>query len=76
MIEELDVVVLAEDLPEHGLKAGDLGTVVLVHGAYEGYEVEFVALDGSTIAVVSVFPSQIRAIEEGEIAHVRRIKSA
>lgn len=76
MIEELEVVVLTEDLPEHGLKAGDIGTAVLVHGFYEGYEVEFVALDGNTIAVVSVCPSQIRAIEEGETAHIRRIKSA
>ena len=33
MIRELDTVVLTEDLPEHGLKLGDLGTVVLIHTA-------------------------------------------
>jgi Domain of unknown function (DUF4926) len=32
MIKELDTIVLAEDIPEHGLKRGDLGTVVLLHG--------------------------------------------
>jgi len=31
MIRELDSVVLAYDLSEHGLKPGDVGTVVLVH---------------------------------------------
>ena len=31
MIRELDNVVLTVDLPEHGLKKGDVGTVVLVH---------------------------------------------
>jgi len=30
MIKELDSVVLTTDLPEHGLSAGDIGTVVLV----------------------------------------------
>jgi hypothetical protein len=31
MIEELASVVLTTDLPERGLQAGDIGTVVLVH---------------------------------------------
>jgi len=30
MIKELDSVVLTTDLPEHGLKQGDIGTIVLV----------------------------------------------
>jgi len=47
MIAELDRVILAEDLPEYGLKAGDIGTVVLIHGEGEGYEVEFTTLDGA-----------------------------
>lgn len=54
MIHELDSVVLTGDLPEHGLRAGDVGTVVLVHREGEGFEVEFVALDGETIAVISL----------------------
>ena len=31
MIRELDVVVLNTDLPGHGLKRGDVGTVVHVY---------------------------------------------
>ena len=32
MLRETDVVVLAVDVPEYGLKRGDVGTVVMVHG--------------------------------------------
>ena len=59
MLKELDTIVLTSDLPEFGLRAGDLGTVVLVH-KQEGYEVEFVTLDGETVAVVSLTPEQVR----------------
>ena len=62
MIQELDSVVLTIDLPEYGLERGDIGVVVLVHRNDAGYEVEFVTLDGETVAVVSLFPSQVRPI--------------
>lgn len=72
MIKELDTVVLTEDLPEHGLVRGDLGTVVLMH-AGKGYEVEFVTLDGETLAVVSLFPNQVRPVARREIAQARAV---
>jgi hypothetical protein len=75
MIKELDTIVLAEDIPEHGLKRGDLGTVVLLHGD-RGYEVEFVSLDGETLAVVSLTPSQIRPVGPREIAQARPLRTA
>lgn len=71
MITELDRVVLTTDLPEHRLKAGDIGTVVLVHRENRGYEVEFVTLDGETVAVVSLFPAQLRSVGRREIAQAR-----
>ncbi len=72
MIRELDTVVLTVDLPEHRLRKGDIGTVVLVHGE-RGYELEFVALDGETLAVASLDRSQVRPIGKGEIAHARQV---
>ena len=75
MIKELDNVVLNADLPEHGLERGDIGTVVLIHGDGKGYEVEFVSLDGETMAVVSLLPSQVRPIGRREIAHSRTMES-
>ena len=38
-IDELDAVVLTQDMPEQGLEHGDVGTVVLVHGEREAFEV-------------------------------------
>ena len=73
MIEELESVVLTVDLPEYGLERGDIGTIVLVHRDGEGYEVEFVALDGETVAVVSLFASQVRPVARREVAHARRV---
>lgn len=71
MIQELDSVVLTENLPEHGLVKGDIGTVVMVHRGGEGYEVEFVTLNGKTMAVATLLASQVRPIASGEIAHAR-----
>lgn len=75
MLKELDTIVLAVDLPEHGLSRGDLGTVVLVHKD-KGYEVEFMTLDGETLAVVSLFANQVRPVGHREIAHARAVSLA
>ena len=75
MIDELDEVVLTCDLPDHGLTAGDIGTVVLMHDEGKGYEVEFMTLDGETIAVATLRAEQVRAVQHDEIAHVRSITS-
>jgi hypothetical protein len=74
MIKELDTIVLTEDLAEHGLKCGDVGTVVLMHGT-TGYEVEFVSLKGETLAVVSLAESQVRPLGEREIAQARAVET-
>jgi hypothetical protein len=71
MITELDQVILTTDLPEYGLQIGDIGTVVFVHQEGSGYEVEFVTLVGKTVAIVSLFSSQVRAIGDREIAQAR-----
>jgi hypothetical protein len=72
MLRERDIAVLVVDLPEFGLKAGDVGTVVVVHGG-DGYEVEFVTLDGETVAVTSLTRAQIRRIARREVPHARAI---
>jgi hypothetical protein len=74
MIQEWDVVALTVDVPEHGLIGGDVGTVVLAHGSEE-YEVEFMTLQGETIAVVSLVSDQVRLIGQRDIAHARPMSS-
>ena len=73
MLKELGDGILACDLPEHGLSAGDIGTVVLVHRNAAGYEVEFTSLDGDTIAVVTLMANQVRPVQAGAIAHMREM---
>jgi hypothetical protein len=75
-MRELESVVLTTDLAEHGLEQGDIGTIVLIHRGGKGYEVEFVALDGETVAVASVLASQVRAVVRREIAHARPVTEA
>jgi hypothetical protein len=58
MIDELKTVILTAGLPEYGLKADDLGVAVLVH-RHGGNEVEFMTLDGETVAVVSLSPDSV-----------------
>jgi hypothetical protein len=72
VLQETDIAVLTVDLPEYGLRAGDVGTVMLVHGQ-NGYEVEFMTLDGETVAVTSLEAAQMRPIASREVAHVRSI---
>jgi hypothetical protein len=50
-----------------------MGTVVLVHQSGKGYEVEFITLDGETVAIVSLFAAQVHPISSREIAHARLI---
>jgi len=76
MIKEHDCVVLTQDLTDGSLKAGDVGTMVHVHEGGAGYEVEFMTLAGETITVVTLLPSQIRAISRWDIAHVRELQTA
>jgi len=72
-IKEHDPVVLKTDLPGQRLTSGDVGTVVHVHQKGAAYEVEFVALDGEMVAVVTVEASQVRHVDRGEITHARRV---
>lgn len=73
MIHELDVVALVGDVPEHGLRAGDVGTVVLLHGE-SAYEVEFMTFGGQTIAVVTLEKNQVRPVGANEVHHSRPLE--
>jgi hypothetical protein len=72
-IQELDPVALKCDLPDRGLMQGDVGTVVLVHGQGEAFEVEFVGYDGNTVALLTLEHSQVRPLASHDIPHVREL---
>ena len=74
MFKEHDRIVLTSDLPEERLRAGDVGTIVHVHRQGEAFEVEFLALDGHTVAVATVMASQLRPVTTRDITHARQTK--
>ena len=75
-IKEHDCVVLTADLPEEKLKSGDVGTVVHIHNAGAAYEVEFMTLDGRTVAVTTVMSNQLRPVSSRDLSHARELQTA
>ena len=76
MIRELDTVVLKHDLSEHGLKSGDVGAVVHRYSDGSVFEVEFVAAEGRTVAVITLSRDDIRPMSKDEILHVRELAAS
>ncbi len=75
MIKEHDRVVLRKSIPEQGLKVGDVGTVIHVHGRGEAFEVEFLTLQGETVGIATVTASQVRPVLKREVTHARLMRA-
>ena len=70
LFHELDTVVLLRELPEAGLRSGDLGAIVQVYGS-EALEVEFVTASGRTQALLTLPPSDVRPVRDDDLLAVR-----
>lgn len=73
MIGELDLVALTRDIKQYGLQKGDIGVIVHCYTGKITFEVEFVAGDGETIALLTLSKKDVRRIEPQEILHVREV---
>ena len=72
-------VILTTDVPEHGLCAGDVGTVAERHaapGREDGYSVEFFDMTGRTVAVVTLPGSRFRSPTAADRPSARTLASA
>jgi uncharacterized protein DUF4926 len=74
-LQPLECVALANDIPEHGLKAGDLGTIVEMYEP-DGVEVEFVTAAGRIQALVTLRARDVRKVGPGDMIAVRRVAPA
>lgn len=77
-IKEHGFAVVTRDVPEAGLRAGDVGVVVHVHtrpGSAEpvGYMLETFTVDGEGIDTVSVPADAVRATTERDMASARPV---
>jgi hypothetical protein len=68
----LDTVVLDRDVPEHGLRSGDLGAVVETYDP-DGLEVEFVTASGRTQALVTLKEHDVREVRDQDLITVRSV---
>jgi hypothetical protein len=69
---ELETVVLERDIPEHGLREGDLWAVVELYDP-DGLEVEFVRASGKTQALVELKTNDVRSVRDEDLVSVRSI---
>ena len=72
---KLECVVLAHDIPEHSLRAGDIGSVVEVYPE-GGVEVEFVRGSGITQALLTLSEQGVRKIDSHDLLSTRRLVEA
>jgi len=70
--EKLECVVLAHDMSMHGLRVGDLGTVVEI-SPEDGLEVEFVRGSGVTQALLTLTAHDVRKIDPFDLPATRRL---
>jgi hypothetical protein len=65
-----DVIALTTDLPDYGLRRGQVGTIVEILGGGKAFEVEFSDKNGRTFESVGIEPNQMMALryEPGSIA--------
>jgi len=68
--KQLDTVVLDRDVPESGLRKGDLGAVVETYEP-DGLDVEFVTASGRTQALVTLRDSDVRSVMDEDLISVR-----
>jgi hypothetical protein len=70
-------VALKTDVPEHGLRCGDLATIVEFHpgisGQEPGYSLEVFNAVGDTVAVITLGESEIESLHENEILCARAL---
>lgn len=70
--EILEIVVLAHDILEHGLRTGDVGTVVEIYPG-GGLEVEFVRGSGITQALLTLNERDLRKLDSYDLLSTRRL---
>jgi hypothetical protein len=67
--------VLTRDVPDQGLRAGDVGVVLLTHPGHDevppGYTVEVTTLLGNMVAVVAVPADLVRPVTDRDVRHTR-----
>jgi len=63
LLNALDVVKVLENIPKHGIHAGQTGTIVHIYRVPRiAYEVEFLDEDGEMLAMILLAKSQLSVL--------------
>ncbi len=75
--EHEQVVLTAEVTGDEGeaLEPGDVGAIIHLHPGGEAFVVEFISLDGETVAIATVQASQARPITSADLTHARTVQA-
>lgn len=73
-MELFDRVVLLEDIEGTAFIKGDIATLVEIYPDKDGYELEFFAVDGSTLGVEAVSSNKVISCKGFKnVLHIRNI---
>jgi hypothetical protein len=76
-IKEHAYAVLTHDVPDEGLRRGDVGVVIDIHsdaaGKVVGYTLETFTIEGESVAVVSVPANAVRASTGADVTTARQV---
>ncbi len=71
----METVVATVDIPEEGILAGDVGTIVDIYVELaKAYEVEFLTANGSERALITLAPNQFRRLTPADVLTTRQIR--
>ena len=79
MFDEHRQVVLTAEVTgdeKEEFKAGDVGTIIHIHPGRQAFVVEFMTLDGDTVAIATVLPSQARLVSSEDMTHAWHMEIA
>lgn len=71
----METVVATVDIPEEGILAGDVGTIVDIYVELaKAYEVEFLTANGSERALITLAPNQFRRLTPADVLTTQQIR--
>lgn len=79
MFKEHEQIALTADVfgdEREELKLGDVGIIIHIHPDEEALVVEFMSLNGDTVAIATVLPSQARLVTNADLTHARTVPAA
>ncbi len=76
-LELLETVIATVDLRDEQVLKGDVGTIVEIYSSpRQAFEVEFVNPDGSTRALLTLLPDQVRRLAPTDVITTRPLSVA